>query len=78
MTPNEIVSVVQSVGFPIVMVGAMAWFVYYMYNKFMEQLQEQRDSHTKEIHELQTTIDNNTIALTKLIEKIDRGGGKNA
>lgn len=78
MTPSEIVSVVQSVGFPIVMVGAMGWFVYYMYNKFMEEMEEQRDSHTKEIHELQTAIDNNTIALTKLIEKIDSGGGKNA
>lgn len=71
MTPQEIIAVVQSVGFPIVMCGAMGWFVYYMFNKNVNQMQDIQQQHAKEVQELQNAIDNNTIALTKVIEVIN-------
>lgn len=71
MDSTQIVSIVQSVGFPIVMCSAMGWFVYYMYNKNTEQIKNMTENHSKEVRELQNAIDNNTIALTKVIEVIN-------
>lgn len=71
MDMNSVVQVVQSVGFPIVCCGAMGWFVYFMYNKNQEQIATMTEQHRNEIIELQQAIDNNTIALTKLIDSIN-------
>lgn len=71
MDSTQIVNVVQSIGFPIVMCGAMGWFVFYMFNKNNEHVQKIQEQHQKEIQELQQAIDNNTIALTKVIDVIN-------
>lgn len=55
MEPNVIIQAVQTVGFPIVMVLLMGWYI----NK--------KDiSHKEEIEALRETIDSNTKILTKL------------
>lgn len=71
MTPQEIVTVVQSIGFPIVMCGCMGWFVYFMYNKNQSQIDQIMLQHKQETEQLQNAIDNNTIALTKVIDVIN-------
>lgn len=71
MDSTQIINVVQSIGFPIVMCGAMGWFVFYMFNKNNEQVQKIQEQHQEEIQELQQAIDNNTIALTKVIDAIN-------
>lgn len=71
MDSTQIINVVQSIGFPIVMCGAMSWFVFYMFNKNNEQVQKIQEQHQEEIQELQQAIDNNTIALTKVIDAIN-------
>ena len=72
MDVQTTVSIIQSVGFPVVMCGAMGWFVYYMFNKNDDRIAKMNEQHTKEIQELQQAIDNNTIALTKMIEVINK------
>lgn len=57
---NAIVQWISSVGFPIVMCIVL---VHYM--KQMEQ------THQNELEQLRSTIEQNTIALTKLYEKVD-------
>ena len=57
---NEILTAVSTVGFPIVACGAM----YVQMNKMAEQ-------HKQENIKLSEAINNNTIALTKLCEKLE-------
>lgn len=61
MDLNTITQFISSVGFPIAMC------VYIMYT-----MQKQTESHKTEIDELRKTIENNTVAIVKLIEKLDK------
>ena len=74
MEVNEIISMVQSLGFPIVMCAVMGWFVYFMYNKNRDDMEAIRQSHSQETSELRTAIENNTLVMQKLIDKLDKGG----
>lgn len=56
---NDIVQVITTVGFPIAMCLLMAWYVKYV-----------EDKHKNEIDNLRTVIEQNTIALTKLCERL--------
>lgn len=58
---NAITQIISSVGFPIAMC------IYVMY-----AMQKQTESHKKEIDELRKTIENNTVAIVKLVEKLDK------
>lgn len=73
MEVNEIVSIVQALGFPIVMCGAMGWFVFFMYNKNRDDMNVIRETHSQETSELRTAIENNTLVMQKLIDKLDKG-----
>lgn len=61
MDINAITQIISSVGFPIAMC------VYIMY-----VMQKQTESHKTEIDELRNTIENNTVAIVKLVEKLDK------
>ena len=60
MNVNGIVQVIQLVGFPIAMCLALAWYVKY-----------QQDENKKTLENLITVLNNNTIALTKISEKLE-------
>ena len=57
---NLILTAISSVGFPIVVAGAMFW-----------KMNKQDDDHKEEMQKVTEAINNNTIALQKLIDKID-------
>lgn len=71
MSTQDIVTLVQSVGFPIVMCGLMAWYVKYISDKNREQITAEREAHKAEMTEVITAINNNTIVLEKLLTKLD-------
>ena len=60
MDVNGIVQAIQSVGFPIAMCLTLAWYVKY-----------QQDENKKTLENLTTVLNNNTIALTKISEKLE-------
>ena len=60
MDVNGIAQMIQSVGFPIAMCLALAWYVKY-----------QQDENKKTLENLITVLNNNTIALTKISEKLE-------
>ena len=60
MDVNGIVQMIQSVGFPIAMCLTLAWYVKY-----------QQDENKKTLENLTTVLNNNTIALTKISEKLE-------
>lgn len=61
MDVNTTMQMISTVGFPVAL-------CVYMINT----MQKQSENHKNEITQLSQTIENNTIALVKLSEKIDR------
>lgn len=61
MTANDIITVIQSVGFPVVMCGALFW---YMIN--------QTNEHATESKEMREAISALHVAITKLTDKLDK------
>ena len=69
---NEIINAITNLGFPIVMCGAALWYVKYIEDKHREERERMQHLHDDEMKSVTATINNNTIALTKLCEKIER------
>lgn len=63
MDYEHIVTLVQTVGFPIVMCGALFWYMI-----------TQRTAHKSEVEKMTDALNNNTIVLQKLASIIE---GKN-
>ena len=61
---GDIVSAISSVGFPITMALILLWYIYDSNNK-----------HKEEIDKMSEALNNNSIAITKLLDKL--GGDKN-
>ena len=61
---GDIVNVISSVGFPITMALILLWYIYDSNNK-----------HKEEVDKMSEALNNNTIAITKLLDKL--GGDKN-
>ena len=74
MDAQGIITLIQSVGFPIVMCGLMAWYVKYITDKNREQITAEREAHKEEMNEVVKAINNNTIVIERLIAKLDEGG----
>lgn len=71
MTVQDVMTLIQTVGFPIVMCGLMAWYVKYISDKNREQITAEREAHKEEMSEVIKAINNNTIVIEKLIAKLD-------
>lgn len=63
MDYEQIVTLVQTVGFPIVMCGALFWYMI-----------TQRTAHKAEVEKMTDALNNNTVVLQKLVNIIE---GKN-
>lgn len=64
---NEIVQLISSVGFPIVSFLIAAYFIKYTYDKTTEA---NKDAMSK-IGDLAEAVNNNTVVLTHLVEKLE-------
>lgn len=61
MTANDIITIIQSVGFPVVMCGALFWYMIC-----------QTKGHAAESKEMREAINALNIAITKLTDKLDK------
>lgn len=69
---NDIVSIISAVGFPIVAAIGCGYFVKWQYEQNQKQIEAMRTEHKEEVQNMTKAIENNTLALTRLIEKIDK------
>lgn len=69
---NEWLQAITTVGFPIVMCGAMAYYVKYVTDKHRDEVSKLNDRHKEEMLNIVKALDNNTLALSKLCEKLDK------
>lgn len=70
MIMNDVVQIVSTLGFPIAMCIGACFFIKYLFDTFTKQQEEMRKEHREEVSKLQASLDNNTLALQKLIDKI--------
>ena len=61
MTVDDIITIIQSVGFPIVMCGALFWYMI-----------SQTKEHAAESKEMCEAISALNVAITKLTDKLDK------
>lgn len=61
---------VSVVGFPIVMCLIFIYYVKYLNDTNREQINQIQLQHKQETTEMTKAIENNTLALTKLIDKL--------
>ncbi len=73
MDPNSIVQIISTVGFPIVCCGALMYYVKYIIDTNREQLNSIMEKHQKEESELTAALNNNTLVMQKLIDRLDKG-----
>lgn len=75
----DIATLIGSYAFPIVACIAMAWYVKDTSDKNREETKELNKQHSEEMlsfkDEIKTALNNNTVALTKLCERL--GGDEN-
>lgn len=76
MDTNTIITLIQTIGFPIVACGAMAWYVKYITDRNREDMEKIRDAHSVEMKEVTRVLNDNTIAINKLYEKLDSITGR--
>lgn len=72
MNINDAITLITTVGFPIVACGAMGWFVKDQADKNREEMTTERASHQNEVAQLAEVIHNNTLAIQKLTDFIER------
>lgn len=70
MDVNSLTTLIGSVGFPIVACIAMGWYVKYQMDKYDKQIKDMSDEHRNEMKEVTTALNNNTMAIEKLCERI--------
>ena len=68
---DAMLNIIGNYAFPIACCCIMAYFVKYMYDKTNERVDKLNSDHKAEVDNLSTVINNNTVALEKLSEKIN-------
>lgn len=71
MNYETISSAITSLGFPIVCCVAMMWYVVRSNDKNREEINRLNEQHRDEMNKVTEAINNNTLALQKLCDKID-------
>lgn len=69
MEVNSIVTIISSLGFPIVACIACGFFIKYMFETFLKQIQDMREEHRTEVDKMTKAINNNTAVIQRLLDK---------
>ncbi|WAX11998.1 hypothetical protein CS229P3_00016 [Clostridium phage CS229P3] len=68
--PDTIINAVQSLGVAAVLCLLMAYFVKYMFDKFMAQRDVDSQLYSEQISALKDAINNNTIVMAKILSTL--------
>lgn len=71
---NEIIEAISSLGFPIVMCIIMVLNNKETVTKYNEQLYEIMNKHEEEIRKVTEAVNNNSLVINKLCERIEKNG----
>lgn len=77
MDIQTITTLISTVGFPIVMTGAMAYFVKYTIDQNNLRIDRLNESHQAEMNQVTEALNNNTLAIQHLTDIMAYAEGKN-
>ena len=72
MDIQAVLTAISTVGFPIACCVGMGWYVKYITDKNREDLTTLNAQHKEEMCTVTTAINNNTLALQKLTDRMDK------
>lgn len=70
MDVNAAVTIISTVGFPIACCLLLFWYVYKRDTRYDDQLKEMSDKHDNEVSELVKAVNNNTLVMQRLLDKL--------
>lgn len=70
MDANAIITIIQTLGFPIAMCGLMAWYVKYTGDRNHDDMSKLNEVHKEEIKNVTDALNNNTLAIQRLVDKL--------
>lgn len=69
---NGVSDLIQSVGFPIVCFLMCGWYVKYREDKNDDKYDKLNSQHDEEMKQMVSALNNNTVALQRLTDKIGK------
>lgn len=78
MSAETISNMISSLGFPIVLCIVLIVGFKYMFDKFMDRNAQITAEHKEEMDAVTTALNNNTLVLQKLCDKLDGADTENA
>lgn len=74
---SDIATLITTVGFPIVACLFMGWYVKYQTDNYRDEVRDMQKEHKEEITKVTEALQNNTLALQRLCDKLDKDGENN-
>lgn len=71
MDATNIVTIISSLGFPIVACLGLGWYVKYMSDQNSTEVKEMRQEHQAEVQKMTEALNNNTLAIQRLVDKME-------
>ena len=72
-TVNIVLQAITTVGFPIVCCGVLMYYVKYIRDKDTEMIADIMARHNEEVNTMSAALNENTLVLQKLCDKLDSG-----
>ena len=69
---NSVAQIIGTLGFPIVACCAMAYFFARVNDNYRNDIKEIQSSHKEEIAGMTEAINNNTLVIQKLVDRMDK------
>ena len=73
MDANNIITMIGSLGFPIVACLGVAWFFAKVNENYRNDIKEMNRQHKEEMDKMTDAINNNTVVIQKLIDRMEEG-----
>lgn len=68
---QALITVLGNGFFPIVVCAILFWYVYKRDQQHKDEIQKRDEQHREELKELSKSIENNTLVIQKLVDKLD-------
>lgn len=69
---NMIIAAIGSLGFPIIACLALGWYVKYMTDNSNTRMDNIQKEHKEEVTKMTEALQNNTLAIQRLCDKLDK------
>ena len=73
MSVDDVIKIISSLGFPIAMCVGACIFIKYQFDTNNKNMDEMRKEHKEEVSKMTEALNNNTLALQQLIDKMSHG-----